>query len=157
MARRDRDSHNRETIAPATLTDRPLQQPRPPALLATYTPAGLERIARQFDGWLPYGLPFDVMDTMWTGVLKATERYGRDVTAMRLVVRAMPTFTDVALGSDRAPFTGTWRQIADDVRRAENHAVDELILDLQSTARTPGELVDIAVGLAADLLSTTSR
>lgn len=147
----------RETIAPATLTDRPLQQPRPPALLATYTPAGLERIARRFDGWLPYGLPFDVMDTMWTGVLEDAERYGRDVTAMRLVVRAMPTFTDVALGSDRAPFTGTWRQIADDVRRAENHAVDELILDLQSIARTPDELVDIAVGLTADLLSTTSR
>ena len=134
----------RETIAPATLTDQPAQRPRPPFLLATYTPEGLERIARRYDGWLPYGLPFDVMHTMWSGVLDTADRYGRDTTALQLVLRTMPAITDVALGSDRAPFTGSRQQVADDVRRAHDHGVDELILDLQSTARTPDELVDTA-------------
>jgi len=146
----------RERIQPATLTDHPTQRPRPPVLLATYTPIGLERTARRVDGWLPTGLPFEAMTKMWTSVLTTAERYGRDTSAMQLVLRSAPSFHDVALPSDRAPFTGSWRQVADDVRRAEEHGVDELILDLQSSARTPAELVDHALELAADLATPPS-
>ena len=146
----------RERIQPATLADHPTQRPSPPVLLAAYTPIGLERIARRVDGWIPTGLPFEAMTEMWTSVLRTAERYGRDTSAMQLVLRSAPSFHDVALPSDRAPFTGSWRQVADDVRRAEESGVDELILDLQSSARTPAELVDSAVGLAADLLTPAS-
>ena len=48
-----------ERIEPASLTVRPAQHPRPPILLAAYTAAGLDRIARSADGWLPTCLPFD--------------------------------------------------------------------------------------------------
>jgi hypothetical protein len=72
-------------------------------------------------------------------------RFGRDTSTLRLVLRSSPTFSEVALGSDRPPFTGTAQQVADDVWRARDHGVHELILDLQSTSRT-------ATGLAADLL-----
>jgi probable F420-dependent oxidoreductase len=45
-----------ERIEPASLTVRPAQHPRPPVLLAAYTAAGLDRIARSADGWLPTSL-----------------------------------------------------------------------------------------------------
>jgi alkanesulfonate monooxygenase SsuD/methylene tetrahydromethanopterin reductase-like flavin-dependent oxidoreductase (luciferase family) len=45
-----------ERIEPASLTVRPAQHPRPPILLAAYTAAGLDRIARSADGWLPTSL-----------------------------------------------------------------------------------------------------
>jgi hypothetical protein len=48
-----------------------------------------------------------------------------------LIVRAAPTFSDAALGPTRAPFTGSWRQIADD-----------------------DELVDTALGLAGGAITT---
>jgi alkanesulfonate monooxygenase SsuD/methylene tetrahydromethanopterin reductase-like flavin-dependent oxidoreductase (luciferase family) len=48
-----------ERIEPASLTVRPAQHPRPPILLAAYTAAGLDRIARSAGGRLPTSLPFD--------------------------------------------------------------------------------------------------
>jgi alkanesulfonate monooxygenase SsuD/methylene tetrahydromethanopterin reductase-like flavin-dependent oxidoreductase (luciferase family) len=50
-----------ERIEPASLTVRPARHPRPPILLAAYTAAGLDRIARSADGWLPTSLPFDAI------------------------------------------------------------------------------------------------
>jgi probable F420-dependent oxidoreductase len=146
----------REAIAPSQLTVRPIQRPRPPVLLATFTEHGLERVARRADGWLPTGLPLDVMASMWSEVLVRAERYGRDPGALRLVLRSTPHITDVALGSDRAPFTGTHRQITDDVLRARDLGVHELIVDLQADARTPDELVDGTLALTADALSLAS-
>jgi probable F420-dependent oxidoreductase len=93
----------RERIQSATLAVHPAQRPGPPVLLGTYTPIGLERVARRADGWLPGDLPFEAMTEMWTSVLTTAERYGRDTSAMRLVLRAAPSFHDVALPSDRAP------------------------------------------------------
>jgi hypothetical protein len=48
---------------------------------------------------------------------------GRDPHALELIVRAAPTFSDAALGPTRAPFTGSWRQIADDVARTRDLGV----------------------------------
>ena len=143
---------SRESIAPSNMTVRTVRVPRPPVLLATFTDHGRERVARRADGWLPTGLPFDVMATMWTEILTRAESYGRDPDALRLVLRSVPKIGDAELGADRSPFTGSFQQVADDVQRARDLGVHELIIDLQASATTTDELVDTAVALGADVL-----
>lgn len=143
-----------ERIEPASLTVRPAQHPRPPILLAAYTAAGLDRIARSADGWLPTGLPFDAIAAGWATIRDGAAAAGRDPHALELIVRAEPTFSDAALGSARAPFTGTWRQIADDVAQARDLGAHELIIDLQAQVTRPDELVDTALELAAGAITT---
>lgn len=140
---------SRERVAASIVGVKPVQTPRPPILLAAFNPAGLDRIARRADGWLPFGLPLDTIGTTWGTVLHAAEGYGRDPDGLRLVIRADPSFTDIALGSDRLPFTGTRRQVIDDVQRARDLGTAELILDLQTSSGNTDELIDTALELAA--------
>jgi probable F420-dependent oxidoreductase len=143
----------KERIEPASLTVRPAQHPRPPILLAAYTAAGLERIARSADGWLPTSLPFDAIAAGWTTIRDGAAATGRDPHALELIVRAAPTFSEAALGPTRAPFTGSWRQIADDVAHTRDLGAHELIIDLQAQVTRPDELVDTALELA-DAITT---
>jgi probable F420-dependent oxidoreductase len=143
-----------ERIEPASLTVRPTQLPRPPILLAAYTATGLHRIARNADGWLPTGLPFDAIATGWTTIRDRAAAAGREPDALELTVRAAPTVTDAALGPTRPPFTGSWRQIADDVTRTRDLGAHELIIDLQAQVTRPDELVDTALALAAGVEPT---
>jgi probable F420-dependent oxidoreductase len=146
----------REHIAPSTVGIKPVRSPGPPILLATFNPAGLERVARRADGWLPAGLPLDAIAPMWASVLDTAERFGRDPAEMQLVVRADPTFTDVALGHHRASFTGSRRQVIDDIERARDIGATELILDVQASSRTADELIDTAIELSASQLAVTA-
>lgn len=139
-----------ERIAASVVGLKPVQRPHPPILLAASTPAGLERVARRADGWLPFGLPLDGIRSMWASVRQAAERHGRDPEQLQLVLRGDPTFTDVRLGADRMPFTGTWQQVIDDIRRARELGVAELILDLQTSSRSPDELVETAIRLTEE-------
>jgi probable F420-dependent oxidoreductase len=143
----------RERIEPASLTVRPAQQPRPPILLAAYTPAGFDRIARRADGWLPTGLPFDAIAAGWTTIRDGAAAAGRDPHALQLVVRASPTICDAPLGPTRAPFTGSSRQVADDVAQIRDLGASELIIDLQAHAARPDELIDTALELAAGVMT----
>ena len=44
-----------------------------PTLLAAYSPAGLDRIARRADGWTPAGIPVSMAMQIWEGVRHAAE------------------------------------------------------------------------------------
>jgi probable F420-dependent oxidoreductase len=145
---------SRETIVPSTIALKPFTRPRPPILLAAFTPAGLERIARRADGWTPAGVPLGVVGAMWSGVLDLAERYGRNRDAMRLVVRANVTLTTEALGDDRPDFVGSFGQVRDDVERARDAGADELIVDLQGTTRSVDELLEVSAGLTAGVLAS---
>lgn len=144
---------DRERIEPAALTVRPAQRPRPPVLLAAYTPAGLDRIARRADGWLPTGLPLDTIAAGWATIRDGAAAAGRDPDTLQLVVRAAPAVGDAALGPTRAPFTGSWPQVAGDVARTRDLGAHELIIDLQAQATRPDELVDSALELAAGVVN----
>ncbi|MEY2431129.1 MAG: hypothetical protein QOC92_854, partial [Acidimicrobiaceae bacterium] len=68
----------RVRIAPSTIGLKPLQRPRPPILLAAYTPAGLDRIARRADGWTPAGLPVEAIAPMWSALCDMAVGRGRE-------------------------------------------------------------------------------
>jgi alkanesulfonate monooxygenase SsuD/methylene tetrahydromethanopterin reductase-like flavin-dependent oxidoreductase (luciferase family) len=44
-------------IPPTIIRPKPVQVPHPPLLLGLWSPAGLDRTVRQFDGWNPAGMP----------------------------------------------------------------------------------------------------
>ena len=74
--------------------------------------------------------------------------YDRDPDLLQLVVRADPSFTDVALAADRPAFIGTRQQVADDIHRVGELGATELILDLQSSTRDVDELMSTAIRLS---------
>lgn len=137
-------------IAASTVEPKPVQRPRPPVLLAAFTPAGLDRIARRADGWLPVGLPHPVLRAMWSGLRDRAAEHGRDPGDLRLVVRANVAISDRPLdGADRPVFCGTIDQIRDDVRATQEIGADELMLDLQYATRSPAELLEVAEALGS--------
>lgn len=131
-------------VAPSSVQPKPVQRPRPPVLLAAYTAAGLERVGRRADGWTPSGLPLDVTASMWSAVIAAAERAGRDPSALSLVVRANIKHTIRPISGQRATYQGSVDQIASDVRGAFAIGAHQVILDLQGTTSSVAEYLDLA-------------
>jgi probable F420-dependent oxidoreductase len=147
----------RVAIAPSTIGVKPVQRPRPPILLAAYTPAGLERIARRADGWTPAGLPVAAVAPMWGTLCAMTAEHGRDPDALSLVVRANVKLTDQPLGDDRPSYWGSCEQVADDLAATRAAGAHEVVLDLHSNAQTASELLDLAGDLHAALELAPAR
>jgi probable F420-dependent oxidoreductase len=131
-------------IAPSTILPKPVQAPRPPLLLAAYTPAGLDRIARRADGWTPAGLPVSAVAPMFAVVRDLAAGYGRDPDSIQLVPRANIKITDRPLHADRPAYWGSIEQVSDDIDATRATGANEIILDLQANATSAAELIDLA-------------
>lgn len=142
-------------IAPSGIRPKPVQRPRPPVLLAAYTPPGLERAGRRADGWTPSGLSLPDTKSMWALVTSAAERAGRDPSTLLLVVRANIHHFDRPAGPGRPTYHGSVDQIAEDVRGAFALGARQVILDLQGTTRDVAAYLDLAdaITTASDLRS----
>lgn len=140
-------------VAPCSFRPQPVQRPRPPILIETYTPAGLLTVGRRADGWTPAGLHLPATAMMWDTVRRAAVAAGRDPDQLALVVRADVHHSLVPLGPSRPAFHGSAAQIADDVRTAAELGARQVILDLQSAARDVEEYLDLAdvIRASADL------
>ena len=131
-------------IGPSSFRPRPVQRPRPPILLAAYTPAGLERVGRRANGWTPAGLDIPTTAAMWGVVVATAEAAGRDPDQLSMVVRANVHHSLVPLGADRPTYHGSVDQIAADVRGAFEIGARQVILDLQSSTSEVEEYLDLA-------------
>ncbi len=98
--------------------------------MAAYTPPAMKRLAKEADGWFPVGIPLSALAQMFEGVKGMAKEAGRDPAALELIVRANVEFSDAPLGQDRADFTGTLEQIADDVAAARRIGAAELLFDV---------------------------
>ncbi|GAA2071163.1 TIGR03619 family F420-dependent LLM class oxidoreductase [Actinomadura alba] len=134
----------RFSIPPSTIGAKPVQRPRPPILLAGFTPAGLSRVGRRADGWLGVGMPLPYLTGMWESILREADAAGRDRSALRLVQRLNPRLTGEKAEPDQIPFRGTVGQLIDYARSAAGAGVHEIFIDLQQTTTTTGEMLDIA-------------
>jgi probable F420-dependent oxidoreductase len=137
----------RTRIAPSIVFPKPRQRPRPRLLLAAYTPAGLDRVVRRADGWMP-ALPLDVLQMMWTQLRGFADKLGRDPDSIEMVPRANIKLTTTPLGPDRPTYWGTRAQVADDLAATRELGATELVIELMGTARNASELLDIAADLA---------
>lgn len=132
------------TVPPSHVHLKPAQRPRPPILLAGFTPAALERVGRRADGWLSAALPVPALRTMWGMALRAADRAGRDPSALRMVMRVNPTIVDKPAPPDQVPYAGTVDQVVEYLHAAAEAGADEVFVDVQATTRSRGELLDVA-------------
>ncbi len=109
---------------------RPVQRPRPPVLLAAYTPRGLDRVARRADGWMPAGIPPEMIGPLWGQVKDGAAAYGRDAGRLELVVRANMEITDRPIEGDRPRYRGSFEQLVDDIEATRATGAHEVILGL---------------------------
>lgn len=119
------------TIAPSARGLKPSRRPRPPILLAAYSPAGLDRVARRADGWNPAGIPVELLAPMFAGVRDLAASHGRDPDALRLVVRANIGLTPAPIDGERTDYQGSIEQVADDLVATRAAGAHEVILGLQ--------------------------
>jgi probable F420-dependent oxidoreductase len=131
-------------VAPTAIRPTPVQSPRPPVLLAAYSPAGLERVGRRADGWTPARLPLEVTASTWSVVKAAAVQAGRDASELSLVVRANIQRTSRPLGAHRPTYHGAVEQIAADVRGALRVGAHQVVLELQGTTSDVSEYFDLA-------------
>jgi probable F420-dependent oxidoreductase len=129
---------------------KPVQRPRPPLLLAAYTPEGLDRVARRGDGWNPAGMPIDMLAPIWAQVRDAAAGYGRDPDALSLVVRANITLEDAPIDGARDAYHGNLEQVSEDLAATATAGADEVIVGLYSDAKLD-EVLDVYAQLAENL------
>src|SRR5215470_11738693 len=108
---------------------KPVQKPHPPIVLGAFVPAALERLARLADGWNPVFLPVPVMSDMFASIRQMAEEFGRDPSALLMVVHAGLGLTDKPLGNERAIFSGSLDQISDDVKACAKIGAHEVFFD----------------------------
>jgi probable F420-dependent oxidoreductase len=141
-------------IAPSNVLPKPVQRPRPPILLAAYTPAGLDRVARRADGWTPAGLPIDAIAPMYGAVRDMAAGHGRDPDAIDLVVRANARVTQLPLGVERPAYHGSIEQVTEDLDATRATGAHEIIVDLQGCTGSVDELLDLAAAITSPILTS---
>ncbi|MEU9403899.1 TIGR03619 family F420-dependent LLM class oxidoreductase [Streptomyces sp. SID4985] len=115
-----------------------------PILLAARTRRALRRVVDRADGWLP--------TTTGAGQLAADLRELRDLAAergrtkpLRTVLRANVTLrTKPHDDADRPAFTGSVDQVVEDLVAHAGIGLDDILVELQTSARDAAELTDLA-------------
>ena len=143
----------RYEIVPSEILPKPAQRPRPPLLLAAYTPSALDRVARRADAWIPAGLPIEAIGPMFGAVRDMAAGHGRDPDAIELVVRANASITTRSLDGDRPAYHGSIEQVADDLEATRRVGAHEIVVDLQGSAGTVDELLGLATAVTSPLLA----
>jgi probable F420-dependent oxidoreductase len=132
------------TIAPSVIEIKPRQRPRPPILLAAFTPASMSRIARRGDGWLPTDMPVPYVLAQWSIITKEAEALGRNPADLKMALRINPQLTDSATAPETMPVRGTLLQYIDYARTAADAGIPEVFIDLGFCARSIAERIDLA-------------
>jgi probable F420-dependent oxidoreductase len=134
-------------LAPSKNLLRTVQRPRPPVLLAAYTPAAMDRVARRADGWMPAGFPVEAIGPVWHQIRDTAAGYGRDVDRMELVVRANIYVLDTPVDGERMSYVGSLEQVIDDVLATRAAGADEVILGIHGDPKLDDAL-DICARIA---------
>jgi len=110
---------------------RPVQKPHPPVYMAAFTPAAMKRAAREANGWFPVGIPLSAIGGMFESLRATVREAGRNPDTFELVVRGNMSITRTPISENRADFSGTLEQIAQDVAATRKLGANELVLDIQ--------------------------
>ncbi|MGV9354229.1 TIGR03619 family F420-dependent LLM class oxidoreductase [Streptomyces misionensis] len=129
-------------IAPAVVGPKPA---RPiPILLAAGNGRARRRLVDRADGWLPVSTGAERVAADWRRLRELAEERGR-TEPIRTVLRVNTTRLPKPYeGTDRRPFQGSVDQIVQDLVEHAAIGLDEILIDLQGTARDAAELTDVA-------------
>jgi probable F420-dependent oxidoreductase len=138
------------TIPSSTTGIKPVRAGGPPVLLAAFSPAGMDRIARRASGWNPAGLPVAALSPMWGAIRGMAEGHGRNPDDLRLVVRANLDVRAAPISGERKSYSGSISQIADDLNETEQAGAHQVILGCFDGRSLP-ETIDIYGRVASAL------
>jgi len=120
----------------------PVQKPHPPIWIGGHSRAALRRAARYGDGWHPVGanpavpLRPQEIEVALGDLKRLTEAAGRDPEALTISYKAplydVSLSTERQAGLERRPFSGTTRQVIEDIATYARLGVSELIFDFRS-------------------------
>lgn len=110
---------------------KPVQKPHPPIYMAAFTPAAMQRVAKEANGWFPVGIPIAAIPQMFDGIRKMAQEVGRKPEEIELIVRGQVELSDKAAGKGRADFSGSLEQIAGDIAATRSLGAAELLFDVQ--------------------------
>ncbi|MFE3270854.1 TIGR03619 family F420-dependent LLM class oxidoreductase [Streptomyces sp. NPDC059215] len=138
-------------IPPSNIFPKPVQKPHPPIYLAGFAPAALERVGRRADGWLGIAMPIADLSSLLESAREATERAGRDPSALEATLRINPEITNSPGMSFARDSIGTVEQVCEYINAAYAVGVTEAFVDVQTTARSMDEMSDTAEAIIAGL------
>jgi probable F420-dependent oxidoreductase len=118
---------------------RPVAKPHPPIYMAAYTPPAMKRAAREANGWFPVGVPLPAVGPMFASIKAMVKEAGRNPDAFELIVRGNLEITASPISENRASFTGTMEQIAEDIHATSKLGAAELVIDVQFSANVKTE------------------
>lgn len=110
---------------------KPVQKPHPPIYMAAFTPGAMKRAAREANGWFPVGIPLSALGSMFEAIKGMVREAGRNPESFELLVRGNLELTASPVSKDRADFTGSLEQVAEDIHSARKLGAAELVLDVQ--------------------------
>ena len=130
-------------IAKSFIGPKPVQKPYPPIYMAAFTPSALKRVALEANGWLPVGIPLTGIATMFEEIKKMAKDAGRNPAELELVISAGVVIHERPVDKERAEFTGSLDQIAEDFASARKVGAHELAIYAQflSEGQTADDLV----------------
>ncbi|MER6737104.1 TIGR03619 family F420-dependent LLM class oxidoreductase [Streptomyces puniciscabiei] len=115
-----------------------------PVLLAAGNERAFRRPVGHADGWLPAGFSAEGVGAQWRRLREPAEERGR-TKPIRTVLRVNADRRAKPYdGADRRPFQGDADQIVADLVEFAGIGLDEILIDLQGTARDARELTDVA-------------
>ncbi|WP_333778916.1 LLM class F420-dependent oxidoreductase [Streptomyces sp. IBSBF 3136] len=115
-----------------------------PILLAGAGRRALRRLVDHADGWLPVGAGVEQIAAQWAELQDLAAERGRQ-EPIRTVLRVNAAHSAKPYdGDDRRPFQGDADQIVADLVQHAELGLDEILVDLQETARDAQELKDVA-------------
>jgi probable F420-dependent oxidoreductase len=139
-------------IPESEIGPKPAQQPRPPVLVGSFAPAGVQRAARLGLGWNPALVSFEMLDQGLRTFRTAAGEAGHDPKALPVMVRAVPTIGETPIDGERRPLQGSIAQAQEDVQRVASLGVDHLFIDFYQSDTPP----DAQLLQLADLVAATT-
>jgi probable F420-dependent oxidoreductase len=113
-------------IAKSFIGPKPVQKPHPPIYMAAFTPSAMKRVAAEADAWLPVGIPLSGVGAMFDGIKKMAKDAGRDPSTLELILTAGVEIHERPIEKERAEFTGSLEQIAEDFATAQKLGAAEI-------------------------------
>ncbi len=139
-------------IPESDIGPKPAQRPRPPVLVGSFVPAGIQRAGRLGLGWNPALVSFEMLDQGLRAFRAAATEAGHDPKALPVMVRATPTIRERPIEGQRRPLTGSISQAQEDVQRVASMGVDHLFIDFYQSDTPP----DAQLRQLADLVAAAN-
>jgi alkanesulfonate monooxygenase SsuD/methylene tetrahydromethanopterin reductase-like flavin-dependent oxidoreductase (luciferase family) len=106
--------------------------------MAAFTPAAMQRVAREANGWFPVGIPLAAIPQMFDGIRQMAREAGRKPDDIELIVRGQVELSGQVAGNGRGDFTGSLEQIAGDIAATRSMGAVELVFDVQFSPEIKG-------------------